>query len=67
MIAAADLVAAITARQFTLDGRGFDIGDFIAANEFDSEDVEFIRALEVGQSIRYGGGAAAEFLLVRIA
>ena len=58
-------------RQFTLDGAPADIVDFIATNVeaecFDFGDIEDIRLLDVGQSITYGGGAAASFNLTRIA
>ena len=61
----------IRVREFTLDGRPTDIVDFIcenvAAECFDVGDIEDIRLLEVGQSIHYGGGAAASFTLARIA
>ena len=61
--------AELALRQFTLDGSPVEIEDFITSNadSFDSGDVEDIRLLDVGQSLEYGGGAAAEFKLMRIA
>lgn len=55
-----------TAR-FTLDNEPVDIAEFIAVNlhVLESEDIDRIAALKVGEEIHYGGGAAALFVLRR--
>jgi len=52
-------------RRFTLDGAAVDIDDFIEVNGFAMPDIEQIASIKVGESITYGGGAAAEFILRR--
>lgn len=56
-------------RQFTLDGEKVDVADFIADNSesFDASDIDAITGLGVGESVDYGGGAGASFVLMRIA
>lgn len=54
------------ARTFTLDGQPLDLADFLAVNaESDDVDPAAIDALAVGETITYGGGAAATFILKR--
>ena len=55
------------ARRFVLDGAPIDIDDFIEENGFAMEDIEQIGSLEVGEEVVYGGGAAATFVLRRVA
>lgn len=58
-------------RKFTLDGAPSSIIEFIVFNvecgHFDVADIEEIRLLGVGETITYGGGAAATFTLTRVA
>lgn len=56
----------VAGREFTLDGEPCDLENFIAVNEFSRDDVQEILALEAGEFIRYGGGAAALFTLRRV-
>lgn len=50
---------------YRLDGEIVDFHDFIANNAEDPEACEAIRALELGESVTLGGGAAASFVLSR--
>lgn len=56
-------------RRFTLDGQELDLYAFLVANQdaFETRDIEAIVALEVGEEITYGGGAAATSVLRRVA
>jgi hypothetical protein len=54
-------------RRFTLDGEPVDAATFIHENGFAMPDVEQINSLGVGETITYGGGAAATFVLKRVA
>ena len=63
----ADMCPNCSKMAYMLDGQRINIQKFIQANEFEFSEIACIRKLEVGQQIRYGGGAAAEFILKRIA
>ncbi len=53
---------------FTLDGEPVNITQFLADNAHDEYvNADDIRALKVGERIVYGGGAAATFILQRVA
>ncbi len=51
---------------YTLDGEPVDLARFIAENGLSEFQVHRIAHLSVGESITYGGGAAAEFTLQRV-
>jgi hypothetical protein len=54
--------------RYTLDGTEVDVEIFIGENEdFEVADINQISALNVGEQITYGGGAAPERVLRRIA
>jgi hypothetical protein len=56
-------------KQFTLDGEHVDLIDFLLQN-FDGlsdDEVRRIRDLSVGGEVQLGGGAAATFVLKRVA
>ena len=54
---------------YILDGEPVEIEEFIRDNAdgFTDADVAAIRALGVGETIEYGGGASASFTLTRVA
>lgn len=58
--------------RYKLDGEPTDLADFLAANTgpdcgepFDAEDLRRIEALQPGEELRFGGGAAATFIFRR--
>jgi len=54
-------------RTYTLNNEIIEIDYFIQVNElFTEQDKLAIAALQPGQSITYGGGAACEFVLKRL-
>jgi hypothetical protein len=53
----------MTTTTYYLDGEQIEVDEFISDNEFDAEEIAEIRSLSPGKSIRFGGGAAALFVL----
>lgn len=53
--------------RYTLDGEPVDIAELIAVNHavLDADDIARIDAMQPGEQIIFGGGAAAEFVLRR--
>ncbi len=51
--------------KFTLDGEPLDLADFIEVNELESEQVAALLNLQPGETMNFGGGAAASFVLRR--
>lgn len=56
--------------RYTLDGEPVDLDDLIRDNQdpdfgFEATDIAQLRALQPGQELRFGGGAAAEFTVRR--
>lgn len=51
--------------RYTLDGAPVDIVEFILDNGFDDETTGQVMALKVGESMTFGGGAWATFVLKR--
>jgi hypothetical protein len=55
-------------QRYSLDGRLIESTvQFLADNDFDPEIVDAMAGLAVDQSVTLGGGAAAEFVLTRVA
>lgn len=54
-------------RQFTLNGDHINVAEFLHANDetFTLDDVKAILALEPGDKLVFGGGAAPQFVLER--
>lgn len=54
--------------KMTTDGESFEtsLESLLENNSFDPETEDELRALEVGQEYRFGGGAAAEVVLERV-
>lgn len=55
--------------KYTLDGEPVDLEDFLNVNKdgLTKEEVKAVKGLRPGKSIVFGGGAAAEFVLKRLA
>lgn len=55
-------------RRYALDGEPTTLDDFLAANvgELDAEEIRRAVGLEPGESMTFGGGAAAVFTLTRL-
>ncbi len=51
--------------KFTLDGKPVDLADFLEVNEFEADQVASILNLLPGETMNFGGGAAASFVLRR--
>jgi len=51
--------------RFTLDGAPVDVTQFIADNELDAEQIVAIHNLQPGETMNFGGGASATFVLRR--
>jgi hypothetical protein len=56
-------------RAFTLDGEPVELEEFIDVNResFDGKEIAAIRTMKPGDSVMFGGGAWAEFLLECVA
>lgn len=56
-------------RRFTLDGEAVDLEELIDANRegLHPEELDAIRALQPGESITFGGGAWATFMVACVA
>ena len=51
---------------YTMDGEPVDIIDLGECNDLDPETLDEIDGMGIGDSVDLGGGAGAEFLLVRV-
>ncbi len=52
-------------RRLVLAGAPIDIAEFLQENDFSPEDLDQIATLQVGESMKFGGGAAPIFVLGR--
>lgn len=50
---------------FSLDGEPINLGEFLCDNDLEEEQVAAIANLQPGESMNFGGGAAATFVLRR--
>lgn len=57
------VAAPAAALRFTLDGEPVDVKRFVRLNGFDAAERAQIARLQPGESMGFGGGAAAEFVL----
>lgn len=56
--------------EYTLDGEPIDLGEFVKANTSKGvsppENLEDVLDMQTGDTVRFGGGAAASFALKRV-
>lgn len=52
--------------EYTLDGEPVDVDDFLYVNGYGIKDADHIAAMNIGDEVTYGGGAAATFVLRRV-
>lgn len=50
-----------------IDGETINMAEFLACNDFSYEEIAGFENMKIGEKINYGGGAAASFLIQRIA
>lgn len=63
-----ETLATLRSRRFTLDGDPIDdMQEFLDDNEFEPKEINQLAVLEIGREIVFGGGAAAEFVVQRVA